>query len=595
MVDAGDLCSLAQSFAAALCSPCFLRIAQLCSTPSVPPTEALLLHLATQTTSRPLEELARRVGGARAAHFARELARPPFGVHKAAWDVLVQALRMACQSGSGDAVGVLGAAPYLLSHEYAVAGDKETLCAFAWACKSGSADVVDALARPPYNVCRQDLLDGESEAINERALAYASDSVGLLDVLASPPYSLTGDHFRIILSIAIKLASNSCYSLVAACDAGSLEVVEALAESPFSLTHNDALQGDCAALKPFYLGHWDASRNFNLCLFCACLSGDVDTLSPLMLSDRNLRNTVDTAVGTADRQFLETEKYVGGFICSGGLVSCATCLLSEVTNRTLRQNQVSGRATSALNIISKASERWGCPDLPDLLPGVLVACSQIHTRTQIWQATLLAVLRRVTAVSPGMTLLVWRAVLDCCTQKPLHAAEARTADWNARQKTKSMVLSLLQTSHVDSLRCSFQAQLVATVVFWMSQSEELAPVLRTDAVFTVASEAYGQLDAAQLERVPPDVLRSINSLLTITNTSAQQLPESCVSQLMTCAASGEGRGRMVALHALCVASARAGRPDICDKHASRLYERLRDWDFSQQQPRPTFDSCDDHL
>eukprot|EP00727_Mastigamoeba_balamuthi_P003343 m51a1_g13005 hypothetical protein (196) ;mRNA; f:453-1481 len=151
MGDAEDLSSLALALPSALCSPCFLRIAEL-SQFSVAPkrTTALAAVLAGQATPRPLQELARRCPG-----LGHALLEDPRGR-----GLLASALALACGRGHTEAVGVLTAAPYSLGRK-------------------------DLLLRPPF-------LMGHAEALACNALEAAAGlrSVAVLNVLAAEPYSV---------------------------------------------------------------------------------------------------------------------------------------------------------------------------------------------------------------------------------------------------------------------------------------------------------------------------------------------------------------------------------------------------------------------
>eukprot|EP00727_Mastigamoeba_balamuthi_P014482 m51a1_g9659 hypothetical protein (712) ;mRNA; r:1210015-1218120 len=290
MVDAGDLCSLAMSFAAALSAPCFLRIALHCSTPNVSPAEALLLHLATRQTAAPLGQLVRRcpglgvalcmpscvlsrvfsaasaaplvpfdnlrllataflddlppgalqrasgealvracrTGGPRAALFARELSVAPFSAHTGSQRSLEAALRAACSSGSAEAVCVLGAAPYGLGRKHALARDAgPRLCAFDCACQSGCLGVVEALARPPFGLCHRDMVVTHYSALKYACTAGCADIVSRL---SRPPFCLRQQD-------AIK-----CDALVDGCC--SVAVLDVLASDPYNLNGDHALFGD---------------------------------------------------------------------------------------------------------------------------------------------------------------------------------------------------------------------------------------------------------------------------------------------------------------------------------------------------------------
>eukprot|EP00727_Mastigamoeba_balamuthi_P005172 m51a1_g14653 hypothetical protein (266) ;mRNA; r:114411-123018 len=133
-------------------SPLILRI--IASAPGVP--VAPVIHAAA---AEALVE-ACRMGGARAALCARELARPPLCAHSGPRGLLIDALCAACGSSSLEAIRVLASAPYSLSREDALLRGRSGKCAVDCACESGSVDALEALAQPPFNVCRDDLLRG---------------------------------------------------------------------------------------------------------------------------------------------------------------------------------------------------------------------------------------------------------------------------------------------------------------------------------------------------------------------------------------------------------------------------------------------------
>eukprot|EP00727_Mastigamoeba_balamuthi_P005325 m51a1_g14791 hypothetical protein (914) ;mRNA; r:505443-511802 len=108
-----------------------------------------------------------------------------------------------------------------------------TLCA---ACANDDADALAALAEPPYSLDGHDALsalgspDWNNESVESvLALACVSNSAAAVRVLARPPYSLTG------------ACDCGLMGLQRACEAGSVDVLDALAEPPWNMGRNEAL------------------------------------------------------------------------------------------------------------------------------------------------------------------------------------------------------------------------------------------------------------------------------------------------------------------------------------------------------------------
>eukprot|EP00727_Mastigamoeba_balamuthi_P006434 m51a1_g2410 hypothetical protein (524) ;mRNA; f:788419-790240 len=271
MGDAGDLISLALSFAAGLCSPCYLRLLPLLPYPAGffgTPFETLVVTLCQQETSSPLEQLVRHCPGLCAALHARHpyggyplltrlfrcasrcpccpfarlrlLALLPGMPEEAVAAAAPGALVGACEAGgarAADFARELASAPFS-----AHSGPQGCLTsALRMACLSGAAEAVGVLGAAPYSLGHEQAVLPRSGKDREPAHtafddACSSPSVAVVDVLGRPPFSVCrGD-----------ILANNLAALVCACSAGRADTVARLSRPPFSLGQSEAIQ--CRAL-----------------------------------------------------------------------------------------------------------------------------------------------------------------------------------------------------------------------------------------------------------------------------------------------------------------------------------------------------------
>eukprot|EP00727_Mastigamoeba_balamuthi_P001396 m51a1_g11253 hypothetical protein (271) ;mRNA; f:47244-49321 len=161
-------------------------IVAVCAAPRAPIYNLRILvelrycHYPEAVSGQALVAACKAGGGARAALFVRELSCKPFCAHKCDRALIAHALRMACASGSAEAVDVLGAEPYSLGHDQAIVREG-CMGVLEYACQSGCVAVVDALARPPFSVSRTDMLDGRLGALVGICAELLHHAIGAMD------------------------------------------------------------------------------------------------------------------------------------------------------------------------------------------------------------------------------------------------------------------------------------------------------------------------------------------------------------------------------------------------------------------------------
>eukprot|EP00727_Mastigamoeba_balamuthi_P004223 m51a1_g13799 hypothetical protein (465) ;mRNA; r:356589-360314 len=408
VADPSDLCSLALALPCALCAPCLLRLQLFCRPSTAPDsaarsaTVALALFLAGQATSEALGELVRRCPG-----LSHALLCPgSCGLRDAVVAV--------CSSPCADpcSLRLLAALPGLPPQTLALAS-AEGLKA---ACRAGgprAALLLQELSHAVYVIAQSGLSAG---------------CVEVLDALAEPPYSLTHDDAKLCSVVLMKACHdgraeivrrlgqppyclgtteacmNSSSVLGVACQHGHASVVAELAAPPYSMGRAEAREADALMLAckdgclevvnalahgPFYLGHWDAARRGNICLFFACIGGHEGVVRALAEPPYSIACDPDkpqsmldalAAVGpvaTAENNlgdyaglFLSKEtnsRFLGAFSRSGGPWACAVLLSSCL---------IKDHLSDLFRFLRRVFDVAKCPDVPDCVLILIFSCVQ---------------------------------------------------------------------------------------------------------------------------------------------------------------------------------------------------------------------------
>eukprot|EP00727_Mastigamoeba_balamuthi_P011454 m51a1_g6931 hypothetical protein (808) ;mRNA; r:189410-192624 len=270
--NAADLSDLALALPCALCTPCFLRIAEISQGPvptkrtptSSSYTAVLAVALAGQPTPRPLAELVKRCPGfgdallasqrglsnALAAVCAAPLGDPetlrllaslPRVQPAVLADAAAYAVTVACrQQGSGSSgrtamlVRELSREP-LLAHT----GPPTYLTgALALACSRGHTEAVGVLTAAPYSLTRKHLLHPNNAGKSALDYACASGCVDLVEALAVPPLRVC----------RADLLGRGVSALLCAVSSGHAGVVARLSQPPFLMGHAEALTCNAAVV-----------------------------------------------------------------------------------------------------------------------------------------------------------------------------------------------------------------------------------------------------------------------------------------------------------------------------------------------------------
>eukprot|EP00727_Mastigamoeba_balamuthi_P005173 m51a1_g14654 hypothetical protein (1267) ;mRNA; f:132812-147619 len=550
------------------------------------------------------------------------LAAPPWGLGSGQRIDWTSAFQAACRCPSGGPVRRLAQPPYSLERKYAVFRKWKAL---PLACSVGSLGVLDALAAPPYCLTRT---ESRWQALSALKNACAGGHCEAIRRLAQPPYSFDNDCIR----------GNMSDSLKVACGRGHVRVLEELARPPYNVGNTEAAEsmslvwackeGRMAVVRalaqpPFCLGHREAGDRGNLALLCACMSGNAEVVQALSEPPYGLEFAMDDPESVAmalaaiepactDHERTLRERRKMAFIIplrklthgrlnaaaverSYGAIACAAFLQALLNAPPFIVAQLRGQtATVILEILSLLIRDAQCADrLPESFPGVVALCARTFpsaaNRLRDLSCSVLARIAR----APRMQQLLWQCGAVEVAHSVLQAPGAEFVRAAAELLGAMYALDGPALAAVDPGVRRSTLRAIAPVLqspgTWSGDAGEavlgdLLCVLLRLSVVASAPTPSGAPSAGAAE--PPGsaaspsvpLLQSVCQCLAV---AGRVVPAATVPLAMACADTATcAQARLLGLHVLCNATARAGGPGPADAGTESLYQRVRDWGFS---------------